>query len=158
MKNEVSNDFQEINDNTINCIFVDVCPYQEVTINEIVPSSLVSDVVPSPSDDEVPLSSLLSPGFKMKKGVKSQKSETKKRLIQGPKINKTMDYILIIVCTWLLEYQSNRYFLYLICVQMIFLSLFWFTWYLALVMHPYVCMWWTMRTWLMSEMNTPYLS
>ena len=87
MKNEVSNDFQEINDNTINCIFVDVCPYQEVTINEIVPSSLVSDVVPSPSDDEVPLSSLLPRGFKMKKGVKSEKNETKNRRITRSRKN-----------------------------------------------------------------------
>ena len=87
MKNEVSNDFQEINGKTIDYIFLELCASQEVAIKHIVPSSLAS-----PSDDELPLSSLLPRGFKMKKGVKSEKNETKNRCITRFRKTKTKVY------------------------------------------------------------------
>ena len=82
LKNEVSNEFQEINANTIDHILLEVYASQAVTVEHIVPPILAS-----PFDDEVPLSSLLPHGFKMKKGVKSEKNETKNRRITRSRKN-----------------------------------------------------------------------
>ena len=82
LKNDTSNDLQEISGKTIDRIFLEVCASQAVAIEHIVPSSLAS-----PSDDELPLSSLLPRGFKMKKGVKSEKNETKNRRITRSRKN-----------------------------------------------------------------------
>ena len=82
LKNDVSNDLQEISGKTIDHIFLEVCASQAVAIEHIVSSSLAS-----PSDDELPLSSLLPRGFKMKKGVKSEKNETKNRRITRSRKN-----------------------------------------------------------------------
>ena len=82
LKNRVTRDFQEINANTIDRIFLEVCASQAVAIEHNVPSSLAS-----PSDDELPLSSLLPRGFKMKKGVKSEKNETQNRRITRSRKN-----------------------------------------------------------------------
>ena len=40
LKNEVSNDFQEVSVNTINHIFLEVCASQVIAIEHIVPFSL----------------------------------------------------------------------------------------------------------------------
>ena len=70
------------NANTIDKIFLEVCASQAVVVEHKVPSSL-----PPPSDDELPLSSLVPRGFKMKKGVKSEKIVTKNRRIRRSRKN-----------------------------------------------------------------------
>ena len=82
LMNDTSNDLQEISGKTIDRIFLEVCASQAVATEHIVPSSLAS-----PSDDELPLSSLLPRGFKMKKGVKSEKNETKNMRITRSRKN-----------------------------------------------------------------------
>ena len=80
--NTGSNYEEHISANTIDRIFLEVSASQEVAIEHNVPSSLVP-----PSDGELSLSSLLPRGFKMKKGVKSEKNETKNRCIRRSRKN-----------------------------------------------------------------------
>ena len=84
LQNTGSTHEEQINANTIDKIFLEVCASQAVAVEHKVPSSL-----PPPSDDELPLSSLLPRGFKMKKkkGVKSEKSVTKNRRITRSRKN-----------------------------------------------------------------------
>ena len=82
LQNTGSTHEEQINANTIDKIFLEVCASQAVAVEHKVPSSL-----PPPSDDELPLSSLLPPGFKMKKGVKSEKIVTKNRRITRSRKN-----------------------------------------------------------------------
>ena len=72
---------------------MEVCAFEAITVNKPIPSSLAFDVVPSPSDDEVPLSNLLSLGIKMKKGVKFEKNGNKIRLITISRKNKNQNLL-----------------------------------------------------------------
>ena len=74
LQNTDSTHEEQINANTIDKIFLEVCASQAFAIEHKVPSSL-----PPPSDDELPLSSLLPRGFKMKKSVTKNRRITRSR-------------------------------------------------------------------------------
>ena len=83
LQNTGSTHEEQINANTIDKIFLEVCVCVSGSCNRAQGSLKLAP----PSDDELLLSSLLPRGFKMKKGVKSEKSVTKNRRITRSRKN-----------------------------------------------------------------------